>query len=88
MKPGFPHLSYEEKWVPTSGTKGLLSLTIRQTQKEEWPIFRIPTEVCWDDNCKSIMIDKRTQTYSFEFDAKPKSSALIDPDGWVLKEIQ
>ena len=88
MKPGFPHLSYEEKWVPTSGTKGLLSLTIRQTQKEEWPIFRIPTEVCWDDNCKSIMIDKRTQTYPFEFDAKPKSSALIDPDGWVLKEIQ
>lgn len=87
-QPGFPKLSYHEKWEAKSGTKGVMSVTIRQMQKEAWPVFRIPTEVCWGEDCRSITIDKGKQTILFEFDAMPNQSGLIDPDGWVLKEIQ
>ena len=69
-------------------TRGVLSVTIRQTQKKEWPIFKIPTEVCWRDDCRSVNIDKKVQVFQFEFDKRPDQRGLIDPDGWVLKEIQ
>lgn len=87
-QPGFPILSQKEMWKSKSGTKGSVSLTILQTQNDDWPIFRIPTEVCWGEDCRSITIDKRKQSYQFEFDKKPTELGKIDPDGWVLKEIK
>ncbi|MDP6339543.1 MAG: M1 family metallopeptidase [Candidatus Marinimicrobia bacterium] len=88
LQPGFPQLSYEENWQAKSGTKGILTVTIWQTQKKEWPIFKIPTEVCWSDDCRSVSIDKRKHVFQFEFDEKPNKMGMIDPNGWVLKEIQ
>ena len=88
QKPGFPKLSYKEQWIPKTGTNGDIRVTIQQVQKKEWPIFKIPTEICWDTDCRSITIDKGKHDFTFQFDQKPEKGGTIDPDGWVLKEIQ
>ena len=87
-KPGFPIISYEEKWNYSEGSNGSLSVKISQIQKNEWPIFIIPTEICWGkENCKSIRIDKRMQSYEFDFESKPQKVGILDPKGWILKDI-
>ena len=87
-KPGFPIISYEEKWNYSEGSNGSLSVKISQIQKNEWPIFILPTEICWGkENCKSIRIDKRIQSYEFNFESKPQKVGTLDPKGWILKDI-
>ena len=86
-KPGFPKLSYEEIWYSKSGTKGILEVTILHTQKEEWPTFKIPSKVCWLDDCRAVEINKRKNSFKFNFDQKPIQLGVIDPDGWILKEL-
>ena len=87
-KPGFPIISYEEKWNYSEGSNGSLSVKISQIQKNEWPIFIIPTEICWGkENCKSIRINKRMQSYEFDFESKPQKVGILDPKGWILKDI-
>ena len=86
-KPGFPKLSYEEIWYSKSGTKGILEVTILQTQKEEWPTFKIPSNVCWLDDCRKVEINYRKNSFKFNFDQKPIQLGVIDPDGWILKEL-
>lgn len=86
-KPGFPIISYEEKWNYSEGSNGSLSVKISQIQKNEWPIFIIPTEICWGkENCKSIRIDKRIQSYEFNFESKPQKVGTLDPNGLILKD--
>ena len=87
-KPGFPIISYEEKWNYSEGRNGSVSVKISQIQKNEWPIFIIPTEICWGgDNCKSIRLDKRIQSYEFNFENKPQKVGVLDPKGLILKDI-
>ena len=87
-KPGFPIISYEEKWNYSEGRNGSVSVKISQIQKNEWPIFIIPTEICWGgDNCKSIRLDKRIQSYEFNFENKPQKVGALDPKGLILKDI-
>ena len=87
-KPGFPIISYEEKWNYSEGRNGSVSVKISQIQKNEWPIFIIPTEICWGgENCKSIRIDKRIQSYEFNFENKPQKVGVLDPKGLILKDI-
>jgi len=87
-KPGFPIISYEEKWNYSEGSDGSLSVKISQIQKNEWPIFIIPTEICWGkENCKPIRINKRMQSYEFDFESKPQKVGILDPKGWILKDI-
>jgi len=86
--PGFPIISYKEKWNYSEGSDGSLSVKISQIQKNEWPIFIIPTEICWGkENCKSIRINKRMQSYEFDFESKPQKVGILDPKGWILKDI-
>ena len=86
-KPGFPIISYEEKWNYSEGSNGSLSVKISQIQKNEWPIFILPTEICWGkENCKSIRIDKRIQSYEFNFESKPQKVGTLDPKGLILKD--
>ena len=87
-KPGIPIISYEEKWNYIEGSNGSVSVKISQIQKSEWPIFIIPTEICWGkENCKSIRINKRMQSYEFDFESKPQKVGILDPKGWILKDI-
>ncbi len=88
-EPGYPILSLEEIWESKVGTNGSLKVRIRQTQKSDWPVYRIPTELCWErgqnEECRNIELTKKDQVFHFNFDVKPKHPAVIDPDGWVLK---
>ena len=85
FKPGYPIFTYQEKW---SSRKKSLLVTISQTQKNDWPFFIVPTEICWGEkNCKSIRIDKKKQSFEFKFDTRPQKPGMLDPQGWILKEI-
>ncbi len=85
--PGFPRLLYEENWISTTGTKGTINLKINQVQKKEWPTFQVPTEVCWSNDCREINLGKNINYFKFDFDQKPLVKGIVDPKGWVLKEI-
>ena len=87
FNPGFPRLLYEENWVSTSGTKGTINLKITQVQKKDWPTFEVPTEVCWSNDCREINLGKNINYFKFDFNEKPLVKGVIDPKGWVLKEI-
>ena len=87
FKPGYPRFLYEEDWEIKSGSKETLNIKITQVQKKEWPIFEIPTEICWDNDCREINLGKNVNTFKFDFDKKPLVKGTIDPKGWVLKEI-
>ena len=85
FKPGYPVFTYQEKW---NSRKRSLIVTISQTQKNDWPLFIVPTEICWGEkNCKSIRIDKKKQSFEFKFETKPQKIGMLDPKGWILKEI-
>ena len=87
FNPGFPRLLYEENWISTTGTKGTINLKINQVQKKEWPTFQVPTEVCWSNDCREINLGKNINYFKFDFDQKPLVKGIVDPKGWVLKEI-
>ena len=85
FKPGYPIFTYQEKW---SSRKKSLLVTISQTQMNDWPFFIVPTEICWGEkNCKSIRIDKKKQSFEFKFNTRPQKIGMLDPQGWILKEI-
>ena len=87
FKPGYPRFLYEEDWEIKSGSKETLNIKITQVQKKEWPIFEIPTEICWYNDCREINLGKNVNTFKFDFDKKPLVKGTIDPKGWLLKEI-
>jgi aminopeptidase N len=86
-QPGYPQLKHEENWESNDGTKGVMKVRILQMQKTAWPIFKLPTEICWYNDCKSIEINQKINEFQFTFDTKPSLSGTIDPKGWVLKDI-
>ena len=87
FNPGYPRLLYEEEWERKSGNKGTLNIKITQVQKKEWPIFQIPTEICWENDCRQINLEKNVNLFNFGFKQKPSVKGIVDPKGWVLKEI-
>ena len=87
FNPGYPRLLYEENWQSISGRKGTLNVKITQIQKREWPIFEVPTEVCWSNDCRQINLGKKINYFKFNFDQKPQVKGILDRKGWVLKEI-
>ena len=87
FSPGYPRLLYEENWQSISETLGTLNVKITQIQKKEWPIFEVPTEVCWSNDCRQINLEKKINYFKFDFDQKPRGKGIVDPKGWVLKEI-
>jgi aminopeptidase N len=87
-EPGYPVFAVGQEWRP-AGSGGELTVTVRQTQKAEWPTFRVPTELL-------VVQDGREQRVPVELTerrtvvrvALPGGSAptvVLDPDGWVLK---
>jgi aminopeptidase N len=88
-EPGYPIFNIEENWESNDGTKGTLEVKILQTQRSDWPVFRIPTEICWQSNqnneCRKITITKKEETFQFNSVFKATQPIIVDPDGWVLK---
>lgn len=84
-RPGFPEL--ESEWTPApDGSK--ITLTVKQIQRAEWPVFRLPMEVeirgPGGPARRRIDVTERSQSFTLSVDGPP-SEVVIDPDGWVLK---
>lgn len=92
-RPGHPVFEVEERWVPDAqGAGGTAELVVRQVQKAAWPRFRVPLEVCWGAGggrvCRPAVSGSAEDVLRFRFEARPDGPAVLDPDGWVLKETR
>lgn len=91
-RPGFPVFEVDERWVPGEGDGGHAEVVVRQVQRESWPRFRVPLELCWgsghERQCRAAVSGSSEDTFRFEFDRPPQGQVALDPDGWVLKEVR
>ncbi|MCG6957079.1 MAG: M1 family peptidase [Gemmatimonadetes bacterium] len=84
-EPGYPVLKTD--WSYDSGA-GTLNLTVTQTQRADWPTFRLPLDVevvpsSGAPERHRVELRQRVEHLSFEAPTAPKAVAR-DPDGWVL----
>lgn len=91
-RPGYPVFEVEERWVPGEDGGGTAEVVVRQTQKESWPRFRVPLELCWgegtDQVCREAISGTGSDTFRFRMDERPATPVALDPDGWVLKDVR
>jgi len=92
-RPGFPVFAVEERWTADPGGRGgTAEVVVRQVQNEGWPRFRVPLELCWGDGparvCRPGVSGTAEDTFRFRFDARPSGRVVVDPDGWVLKDMR
>ncbi len=91
-RPGYPVFQVEERWLPGEGGAGTAEVTVRQVQKDAWPRFRVPLELCWgeghDRACRAVVSGSAEDVFRFRMDARPEGGVALDPDGWVLKDVQ
>jgi aminopeptidase N len=91
-RPGYPVFELEERWNAGEGSAGVAEVTVRQVQKDAWPRFRVPLELCWGDGtdrqCRAAVAGSASDTFRFQFDTRPTAPVALDPDGWVLKETR
>jgi aminopeptidase N len=91
-RPGYPVFEIEERWVPGEGGAGQAEVVVRQVQRDAWPRFRVPLELCWDTGearaCRPAVSGSAEDVFRFSFDARPTGPAALDPDGWVLKDVR
>lgn len=90
-RPGYPVFEVEERWLPGEGSGGVAEVVVRQVQREAWPRFRVPLELCWGEGaeriCRRAVSASGTDTLRFSFETRPDGPVRLDPDGWVLKEL-
>jgi aminopeptidase N len=90
-EPGYPVFDVAQDWQPRAGGDGgTLTLTVRQTQSDSWPTFRVPVDVLVvQDGFElrtRVELDQRVSVVRIELagSAAP-TRVVLDPDGWVLK---
>lgn len=85
-QPGHP--VFEVEW---SYADSAVELVIRQVQDASWPAFNMPAQVEVRDARGStrheVMIEGRTTRVELPATARP-SDVVLDPDGWILKEVR
>ncbi len=88
-RPGFPTFDLEWRWIPGSGSTGAVEVTVRQTQRESWPTFRVPTEIAIEgpggETRHDVELLTREQVIRIDGLANRPTEVVLDPDGWVLK---
>ena len=90
-QPGVPTFDLDSEWtVDSGGDGGVLELTVRQTQRSEWPTFRVPMEVLVEQESTESRhrIDvaaRETKVRIALAGSAAPTRVVIDPDGWVLK---
>jgi len=87
-KPGYPVYDLEWNWEEGAGE---VVLTVRQTQDDSWPTFRMPVEIEFDGPTGSERvvrwIEGREWTESIPLNFRPESVQL-DPDDWLLMRTE
>ncbi len=89
LRPGFPRL--RSAWTWNAGARAA-DLVVEQTQSAAWPTFRVPLTVEFRTAAADavrvvIDLDERRETLRVPLPAAPQS-VLLDPDGWVLKDVE
>ena len=87
-QPGYPILDMEWTWDEEEGE---ISIEIRQEQRASWPTFVIPLElqILTEDGPDRHRVEIRERSTSLRLELRsPPRSVVLDPDGWVLKEMR
>lgn len=88
FEPGFPRLRATARWDAAAREA---VITIEQTQPVSWPTFRIPLTVQVRTGATSVRqtieVNERREVVRMPVASAPDGLAL-DPDGWVLKEVE
>jgi len=96
--PGYPIFALDRKWTGAQREAGTLTLTVRQVQKDAWPRFRVPMEVEFVHRTpgsgaaderrerRHVEVSGAATALDFHLPARP-DSVILDPDGWVLKDL-
>jgi len=65
------------------------TLSIALNQQQGRPLFQFPLEIGIgsgpSQEVKSVFLDKKTQSFSFDFPSKP-AQIVLDPNTWLLFE--
>lgn len=89
-EPGYPSFEVEPVWTadPT-GSGGSLDVVIRQTQRADWPTFRVPMTVSVvgpeGELRAEVELFERETVLQLGSMASVPTRIVLDPDGWVLK---
>jgi aminopeptidase N len=87
-RPGHPIFRVSHEWSP--GTREVV-VSVDQVQKEDWPTFRMPIEFAFETAQGTVRrkaeVSGRRATLRFPMPAAP-ARVILDPDGWVLKEVR
>ena len=85
--PGYPRLRASSRWDSGQRTATVL---VEQVQSARWPTFRMPLtiELVTAEGAirRQVEVDERRERYTFELDSSP-TGVVLDPDGWLLKDI-
>ncbi len=83
-QPGYPML--DVRW--SYGAAGL-AVVIRQVQKAEWGLYRLPAlELSVDGRMEKVDVDGRETRAFFPAYARAPAAITVDPDGlWLLKAV-
>jgi aminopeptidase N len=82
---GWPKYASRYSWIPDT-----LTLTVYQQQSASWPTYKMPITVRayhgTSNTTFNVWDSVRTQVFQLLFASVP-DSVVLDPDGWVLKQI-
>jgi len=88
FRPGHPRLLVEHEWDEENHE---IVLTVRQTQPEHWPTFRLHAVVELRHSSGSarrpVLVRKREEVVRLPFVTEP-TAVVLDPDGWLLKSLE
>ncbi len=76
------HPKIEGSWHFDENSK---SLSIELSQNQVSGLFSFPLEISIERDVKTVLVDKKTQTFTFPLASKPSKIAL-DPNIWLLFE--
>lgn len=88
-RPGFPTFAVDWRWIEGEGSTGTVEITVRQTQPEEWPTFRVPMVIALEgpdgSSRHEVELLTREEIVRIEGVGARPTAVVLDPDGWVLK---
>jgi aminopeptidase N len=87
LHPGYPQLRVS--WKSTGPQTA--AVVVSQVQPERWPTFRMPLTIELTTASgpirRQVEVDERLERYTFQLDS-PITGVVLDPDGWLLKNIR
>jgi aminopeptidase N len=86
--PGFPRFRVSRRWNAATRTA---TVVVEQTQSTTWPVFHCPLTLELTTRSgktrRQVEIRQRVERFSFALDSSP-SGVVLDPDGWLLKNVE